>query len=187
MIKYRGRGGGDLASFRGILCSFFKSFLFLDETKKSQILQFSKLISFWFIMEIISLGCVRELQNLLNHRCLLFADSKFPGVILGDISVLPDVEVILLCQVHSLLVTGDQLGKSSAPLLLDHEKSVSDQALANVIGCVLGLHEGHESLEMWKMLKIYIYFSGDLKSGLVWISNGQREVGLQMVQILYGI
>ena len=29
--------------------------------------------------------------------------------------------------------------------------------------------------------------SRDLKSGLVFISNGQKEVGLQMVQILSGI
>ena len=30
-------------------------------------------------------------------------------------------------------------------------------------------------------------YSGDLKSGLVWISNGQKEVELQMVWILNGI
>ena len=30
-------------------------------------------------------------------------------------------------------------------------------------------------------------YSGDLKSGLVWILNGQKEVGLQMVQISNGI
>ena len=30
-------------------------------------------------------------------------------------------------------------------------------------------------------------YSGDLKSGLVRISNGGKEVGLQMVQILNGI
>ena len=29
-------------------------------------------------------------------------------------------------------------------------------------------------------------YSGDLKSGLVWILNGQREAGLQLVQILSG-
>ena len=30
-------------------------------------------------------------------------------------------------------------------------------------------------------------YSGDLKSGLVWILNGRKEVGLQMVSILNGI
>ena len=30
-------------------------------------------------------------------------------------------------------------------------------------------------------------YIGDLKSGLVWISTGQKEVGLQMIQILNGI
>ena len=30
-------------------------------------------------------------------------------------------------------------------------------------------------------------YSGDLKSVLVWISNGQKEVGLQMVWISNGI
>ena len=30
-------------------------------------------------------------------------------------------------------------------------------------------------------------YSGDLKSRLVWILNGQEEIGLQMVQILNGI
>ena len=30
-------------------------------------------------------------------------------------------------------------------------------------------------------------YSGDIKYGLVWISNGQKEVGLQMVQISNGI
>ena len=32
-----------------------------------------------------------------------------------------------------------------------------------------------------------IYCSGNLKSGLVWILNGQKEVGLQIVRILIGI
>ena len=30
-------------------------------------------------------------------------------------------------------------------------------------------------------------YSEDLKSGLVWISNGQKEVGLQIVRIYNGI
>ena len=41
-----------------------------------------------------------------------------------------------------------------------------------------------------KKLKFYLKtfaYSGDLKSDLVWISNGPKEVGLQMVWILNGI
>ena len=38
-------------------------------------------------------------------------------------------------------------------------------------------------LEIEKVLRI----QWDLKSGLVWILNGQKEVGLQMVWILNGI
>ena len=37
------------------------------------------------------------------------------------------------------------------------------------------------------LLKLTITYSGDLKSGLVWIWNGQKEVGLQMVWISNGI
>ena len=35
--------------------------------------------------------------------------------------------------------------------------------------------------------KHLVNYSGDLKSGLVWVLNGQKEVGLQMVYILNGI
>ena len=34
---------------------------------------------------------------------------------------------------------------------------------------------------------MFCFNSGDLQFGLVWILNGQKEVGLQMVQILKGI
>ena len=33
---------------------------------------------------------------------------------------------------------------------------------------------------------VYMDYRGDLKSELVWISNGQKEVGLQIVCILMG-
>ena len=36
-------------------------------------------------------------------------------------------------------------------------------------------------------VKLNSFYSGDLKSRLVWISNGQKEVGFQMVRILNGI
>ena len=38
-----------------------------------------------------------------------------------------------------------------------------------------------------RIIKLLLYFSGDLKSRLVWILNVQKEVGLQMVRILNGI
>ena len=34
---------------------------------------------------------------------------------------------------------------------------------------------------------VYMDYSGDMKSELVWISKGQKEVGLQIVRILNGI
>ena len=40
---------------------------------------------------------------------------------------------------------------------------------------------------MFKLKKIIQYYSGDLKSGLGWIPNGQKKVDLQIVRISDGI
>ena len=43
----------------------------------------------------------------------------------------------------------------------------------------------NKALLLWVTLKVQ--YSGEIKSGLVWISTGQKEVGLQMIRILNGI
>ena len=43
------------------------------------------------------------------------------------------------------------------------------------------------SLALWCFWITGIFYSRDLKSRLVWTSNGEREVGLQMIWILNGI
>ena len=45
----------------------------------------------------------------------------------------------------------------------------------------------HEHQQRPEKLDQFIEYSGDLKSDLVWISNGPKQVGLQMVWILNGI
>ena len=45
--------------------------------------------------------------------------------------------------------------------------------------------KNHLTTEQLKVIQIKKY-CGDLKSGLVWISNGPKKVGLQMVRILKG-
>ena len=49
---------------------------------------------------------------------------------------------------------------------------------------------GHDATGLNKFkiqTKSHFLIKGDLKSGLVWIFNGPKEVGMQMVQILNGI
>merc|ERR1712192_101900 len=63
--------------------------------------------TFWEILETIPSffllqGCSLTLG--LGRR-----SSKLPGVILGDVSIAPDVEMVLLGVAHRLLVTLDQL------------------------------------------------------------------------------
>ena len=89
-------------------------------------------------------------KKLLRHSYLLFADSELPGIILGDVSVFPDVQVVLLGQIHGFLIGVDELSQPSASLLLCQQKSIGDQALTNVIGCVVRFNQGHESLKMEK-------------------------------------
>merc|ERR1719370_1607092 len=58
---------------------------------------------------------------------------KLPGVILSDVSVAPDVEMVLLGVAHRLLVTFDQLLQLAASLPLDKEQAVLDEVLAHVL------------------------------------------------------
>ena len=59
--------------------------------------------------------------------------TKLPGVILGDVSVAPDVEMVLLGVAHRLLVTFDQLLQLSTPLPLDQEQAVLNEVLADIL------------------------------------------------------
>ena len=68
--------------------------------------------------------------------------SKLPGIILGDVSVAPDVEVVLLGVAHCLLIDLHQLFKLSTPLAFHKEESVFYKVLANVLFIDVDGHEG---------------------------------------------
>ena len=59
--------------------------------------------------------------------------SKLPRVILSDVSVAPDVEMVLLGVAHRLLVTLDQLLQFATSLPLDEEQAVLNEVLAHVL------------------------------------------------------
>merc|ERR1712181_200112 len=59
--------------------------------------------------------------------------SKLPGVILSDVSVAPDVEMVLLGVAHRLLVTLDQFLQLATSLPLDKEQAVLNEVLAHVL------------------------------------------------------
>ena len=52
--------------------------------------------------------------------------------------------------------------------------------------CIKMMRYLNLQLKKAPMLQIF-YYIGDLKSNLVWISNGPKEVGLEMIWILNGI
>merc|ERR1719234_311354 len=87
--------------------------------------------TFWEILENaqkppLLQGC--SLTLWLGRR-----SSKLSRVILSDVSVAPDVEMVLLGVAHRLLVTLDQLLQLATSLPLDEEQAVLNEVLAHVL------------------------------------------------------
>merc|ERR1719234_267226 len=82
----------------------------------------------WKTPKSFSCPRVSSLTLRLGRR-----SSKLPGVILSDVSVAPDVEMVLLGIAHRLLVTLDQLLQLATSLPLDKEQAVLNQVLAHVL------------------------------------------------------
>ena len=59
--------------------------------------------------------------------------TELPGIILGDVSISPDVEMVLLGVAHRLLVTLNQLLQLAASLPLNKEQAVLNEVLAHVL------------------------------------------------------
>ena len=59
--------------------------------------------------------------------------AKLPGVVLSDVSITPDVEMVLLGVAHRLFVTFHQLFQLSTPLPLHKEQTVLDEVLADIL------------------------------------------------------
>merc|ERR1712181_111903 len=73
------------------------------------------------------------LQNSSLTLGLGCRSSKLPRVILSDVSVAPDVEMVLLGVAHRLLVTLDQFLQLATSLPLDKEQAVLNEVLAHVL------------------------------------------------------
>ena len=59
--------------------------------------------------------------------------TKLPGIILSDVSIAPDVEMVLLRVAHRLFVTFHQLLQLSASLPLHKEQTILDEVLADIL------------------------------------------------------
>merc|ERR1712181_90270 len=87
--------------------------------------------TFWEILE--NTRKVLLLQGCSLTLGLGCRSSKLPGVILSDVSVAPNVEMVLLGVAHRLLVTLDQLLQLATSLPLDKEQAVLNEVLAHVL------------------------------------------------------
>ena len=59
--------------------------------------------------------------------------TELPGIILGDVSISPDVEMVLLGVAHRLFVTFHKLLQLPSPLSLHKEQAILDEVLADVL------------------------------------------------------
>ena len=91
------------------------------------------------VLEVLSLHAIQSYHIL---ACWPSSNSKLLGVILGDVSVLPDGEVVPLGLGHGLVVLRQHLSKLPASLSLHQEETVSNQAFPDILVPNLGCHEG---------------------------------------------
>ena len=72
------------------------------------------------------------------------ANAKFASIVGCDVSVFPDVQVVLLGRVLGLDVAIDHLGQPPASLAVNHHQAVGHEVLANVfvVGRVEKRHMG---------------------------------------------
>ena len=59
--------------------------------------------------------------------------TELPGIILGDVSISPDVEMVLLGVAHRLFITFHELLQLPTPLSLYKEQAILDKVLANIL------------------------------------------------------
>lgn len=72
------------------------------------------------------------------------ANSELASIVSSDVTILPDVQVILLGRVLGLDVAVDDLGQPPASFAVDHHQAVSHEVLADVlvVGGVKKRHVG---------------------------------------------
>ena len=59
--------------------------------------------------------------------------TELPGIILGDVSISPDVEMVLLGVAHRLFVTFHKLLQLPTPLPLHKKQAILDEVLADIL------------------------------------------------------
>ena len=60
------------------------------------------------------------------------ANSELLGIIIGDVSVPPDVEMMLLGTLHGIIVFLHHLGKLPASLPVNQEETILNKSLSNI-------------------------------------------------------
>ena len=91
------------------------------------------------VLEVLSLHAIQSYHILARWPS---SNSKLLGVILGDVSVLPDGEVVPLGLGHGLVVVRQHLSKLPSALSLHQEETVSDQTFPDILVPNLRCHEG---------------------------------------------